>query len=174
MDSAGSDADAAADDAVIERTRDPRFERLAYLIATAAVVVAIDQLTKWWALNALDDRTIDLFWTLRFRLVFNTGAAFSLIDGLGPVLGLGAVIIVGVLLWIGRVSPDRRTAVALGAIAGGALGNLSDRLFREGDGFLGGAVVDFIDVQFWPVWNVADMAIVVGSAALVLFASRSQ
>ena len=173
MDSAGSDADAAADDAVVRQRGDPRFDRIVVLVATAVVVVALDQLTKWWALNALDDQTIDVFWTLRFRLVFNTGAAFSLVDGLGPVLGLGAVIIVAVLLWVGRVSPDRRTAAALGAIAGGALGNLSDRIFRDGDGFLGGAVVDFIDVQFWPVWNVADMAIVIGSVVLVFLASRS-
>lgn len=84
------------------------------------------------------------------------------------------MVIVGVLLWMGRVSPDRRTAAALGAIAGGALGNLLDRLFRDGEGFLGGAVVDFIDVQWWPVWNVADMGIVLGSATLVVIAGRAR
>jgi signal peptidase II len=144
------------------------------LVVVAALVVAVDQMTKWWAVNTLDDRTIDLIWTLRLRLVFNTGAAFSRFDGLGPLLGVAAVVIVGVLLWMGRVSPDRRTAAALGAIAGGALGNLLDRLFREGEGLLGGAVVDFIDIQWWPVWNVADMAIVLGSAALVVVAGRTR
>ena len=82
--------------------------------------------------------------------------------------------IVIVLLWIGRVAPNRATAIAFGSIAGGALGNLADRLFRSGEGFLGGAVVDFIDVQWWPVWNVADMAIVVGAAALVALTSRAK
>jgi signal peptidase II len=144
------------------------------MVVTAATVVVADQLTKWWALRALDDNTIDLFWTLRLRLVFNTGAAFSLVQGLGPVLALGAVAIVVVLLWIGRVAPNRATAIAFGLIAGGALGNLADRLFRSGEGFLGGAVVDFIDVQWWPVWNVADMAIVVGAAALVALTSRAK
>jgi signal peptidase II len=144
------------------------------MVVTAATVVVADQLAKWWALRALDDNTIDLFWTLRLRLVFNTGAAFSLVQGLGPVLALGAVAIVVVLLWIGRVAPNRATAIAFGLIAGGALGNLADRLFRSGEGFLGGAVVDFIDVQWWPVWNVADMAIVVGAAALVALTSRAK
>ena len=144
------------------------------MVVTAATVVVADQLTKWWALRALDDNTIDLFWTLRLRLVFNTGATFSLVQGLGPVLALGAVAIVVVLLWIGRVAPNRATAIAFGLIAGGALGNLADRLFRSGEGFLGGAVVDFIDVQWWPVWNVADMAIVVGAAALVALTSRAK
>lgn len=141
------------------------------MVVAAVTIVAADQLTKWWALQALDDETIDLFWTLRLRLVFNTGAAFSLVEGMGPILALGAVVIAAVLLWIGRVAPNRGTAIALGTIAGGALGNLTDRLLRDGEGFLGGAVVDFIDVQWWPVWNVADMAIVLGGAALVVLAN---
>ena len=89
-------------------------------------------------------------------------------------LGLTAVVVAAVLLWLGRVSPNRATAAALGSIAGGALGNLTDRIFRDGDGLLSGAVVDFIDVQWWPVWNVADMAIVLGGAALVLITSRTR
>ena len=54
------------------------------------------------------------------------------------------------------------SAVGIGLVIGGAIGNVLDRLFRAGDGFLGGAVVDFIDLQWWPVFNVADMAITVG------------
>jgi signal peptidase II len=61
-------------------------------------------------------------------------------------------------------------AVAIGLVFGGALGNLIDRAFREGDGFLGGGVVDFIDLQWWPVFNIADAAIVVG--ALLLFGTQ--
>ena len=53
-------------------------------------------------------------------------------------------------------------------IIGGALGNLADRAFRSGDGFLGGAVVDFVDLQWWPVFNLADAAVVVGGATIVL------
>ncbi|MDH3707027.1 MAG: signal peptidase II, partial [Acidimicrobiia bacterium] len=50
----------------------------------------------------------------------------------------------------------------VGMIVGGALGNIADRAFRAGDGLLGGEVIDFIDVRFWPVFNVADSAVVVG------------
>lgn len=148
--------------------RVPRGWGWPYLAAGA--VMAADQLTKWWAVSALDGgRVIDIVWTLRLRLVFNTGAAFSRFDGLGPVIAVVAVVIAAVLLHRGTLAPERRTAIALGSMAGGALGNVVDRLARAGDGFLGGAVVDFIDVQWWPVWNVADMGIVVGGAALVVF-----
>jgi signal peptidase II len=63
--------------------------------------------------------------------------------------------------------------VAVGMIAGGAIGNLSDRLLRAGDGFLGGGVVDFIDFQWWPVFNVADAAVVLGGLMLVLESVRA-
>ena len=137
-------------------------------LVSAAAVVAVDQLTKWWALEALDGgRVIDLVWTLRLRLVFNTGAAFSSFQGLGPLLGVAAVAVAAALLLNRRLVSGRWSAIATGCIAGGALGNLADRLFRSDDGFLTGAVVDFIDVQWWPVWNVADMGVVLGGAALV-------
>lgn len=178
MVSVGSEPDATEADTVSSGADSPRAglrrDRLMVMGLTAAAVVAVDQLSKWWALETLENgRVIDLVWTLRLRLVFNRGAAFSLVDGLGPLLGVAAVVIVAVLLWIGRVSPARGPAIALGAIAGGAMGNLGDRLFRAGGGFLDGAVVDFIDIQWWPVWNVADMAIVLGAAALMVLTSRT-
>ena len=142
-------------------------------LVSAAAVVAVDQLTKWWVLEALDGgRVIDLVWTLRLRLVFNTGAAFSSFQGLGPLLGVAAVAVAAALLLNRRLVSGRWSAIATGCIAGGALGNLADRLFRSDDGFLTGAVVDFIDVQWWPVWNVADMGVVLGGAALVWHAYR--
>ena len=64
-------------------------------------------------------------------------------------------------------------AVSAGLIAGGAIGNLADRAFRGDDGFLHGAVVDFIDVQWWPVFNIADACIVVGAVLLVLSSFRN-
>ena len=144
----------------------------AALLAAAALVL-LDQLTKWWALEVLDGgRIIDLVWTLRLRLVFNTGAAFGSFEGLGPPLGIAAAVVAAALLLNRRLASNRGSAVAAGCIAGGALGNLADRLFRSDDGFLQGAVVDFIDVQWWPVWNVADMGVVLGGAALVWHAYR--
>ena len=144
-------------------------------LLSAAAVVAVDQLTKWWALEALGEgRVVDLVWTLRLRVVFNTGAAFSSFQGMGPLLGIAAVAVAAALLLNRRLVSGRWSAVAAGCIAGGALGNLADRLFRSDDGFLGGAVIDFIDVQWWPVWNVADMGVVLGGAALVWRAYRQQ
>ncbi len=74
------------------------------------------------------------------------------------------------LLWSGRTVPTRLGAVAVGLVLGGAAGNLVDRALRAGDGFLGGAVVDFIDLQWYPVFNIADIA-VVGGALLLLVAT---
>ena len=131
-------------------------------------MVAVDQLTKWWALNALDDRPIDLAWTLSLRLTFNTGGAFSLGRGLAPFLAVAALVLVVVVARVGRLNRRSGPALAVALVLGGAVGNLVDRLFREGGGLLGGAVVDFIDLGWWPVFNAADIAIVIGSALLLL------
>jgi len=147
-------------------TASPR--RLRLVLPIAAGVLLLDQLTKAWALRALDDAPIDLVWTLRLNLTFNTGAAFSQGEGLGPFIGVAAAAVVIGLLWSGRAVPNRTGAVAMGVILGGALGNLCDRAFREGDGFLGGAVIDFIDFQWFPVFNVADIAVVGGAMLLIL------
>jgi len=100
----------------------------------------------------------------------NFGSAFSLADGRGPLISLLALVVVAVLLRTGRHATRPTMAVALGLVLGGAIGNLIDRAFREGDGFLGGGVVDFVDLQWWPVFNVADSAIVVG--AILLFIAQ--
>jgi signal peptidase II len=131
-------------------------------------VIGLDQLTKWWALHALDDRSINLVWTLRLHLVHNTGAAFSLGEGLGPLMA-GLVVVVMVLLARHAARTDDPIVhVTVGAIVGGALANLIDRVFRADDGLLSGAVVDFVDLQWWPVFNVADAVIVVGGILMVL------
>lgn len=135
-----------------------------------AVIVVVDQLTKHWALNRLSGgRTIDIIGSLRFNLAFNKGMAFSQATGAGPVLGaLAFVIVIAVVLWIRR-SATGLAAFAAGMIVGGAIGNLVDRLFRN-DAWLRGAVVDFIDLQWFPVFNIADSCITVG-AVLMVFAS---
>jgi signal peptidase II len=140
------------------------------LLGVGAAVLAADQLTKLWAVETLDTRTIDVVWTLRLHLVVNYGSAFSVARGRGAVISLLALAVVAVLLRSGRYATRPGTAVAIGLVAGGALGNLIDRAFRAGDGFLGGGVVDFIDFQWWPVFNLADAAIVVG--ALLLFGTQ--
>ncbi|HMG43411.1 MAG TPA: signal peptidase II [Acidimicrobiales bacterium] len=141
--------------------------RWSLLIGVAVAVYVADQLSKWWAVDTLDTRTIDVVWTLRFRLALNHGAAFSLSQGRGALISLLALVVVGVLLRSGRHATRPLAAVALGLVLGGALGNLSDRAFREGEGFLGGGVVDFVDFQWWPIFNVADMGVVCGAVLLI-------
>jgi signal peptidase II len=146
----------------------PDNARLRLVAAVGAVVLVLDQITKIWAVAALDDRIIDLFWTARFRLIYNTGSAFSLGEGIGRWLGiLIAFVVVGVL-WYARTLPDRRARFLLGMIVGGAIGNLIDRIFRADDGFLSGGVVDFIDFQWWPVFNIADIGVVCGAIGLAV------
>ena len=142
------------------------------LCLTAAAVISVDQLTKWWAVRTLDDRTIDLVGSLRLRLVFNTGSAFGLGSRYSPILALVGVVIVLVLLRAGRSLTGLAPRLGVGLVLGGAVGNLGDRVARDGNGFLGGAVVDFVDLGWWPVFNVADAAICVGAVVLALTASR--
>jgi signal peptidase II len=145
----------------------PQRRSLVVPMVIAAVVVVLDQITKHWALNSLDDRDIEVFWTLQFNLAFNTGMAFSRGEGLGPVIAVVAlVVVVFFLVRLGREG-GRLAAVATGLIVGGAIGNIIDRAFR-GDGILDGAVVDFIDFQWFPIFNIADMGITIGGALLVL------
>ncbi len=140
--------------------------RLAWAPVALFVIVA-DQLTKHWAVNELVDRDIDIFWTLRFNLAFNTGMAFSRGENMGPIIGVVALVVVVVLLLSLKRQPGRLTDVAVGMIVGGAIGNVIDRLFRQ-EGWLRGGVVDFIDFQWFPIFNIADIGVTVGGALLVL------
>jgi signal peptidase II len=130
--------------------------------------VLADQLTKWWAVSSLKDNTIDVVWTLRFQLLTNYGASFSLGAGYGAWIGLLALVVVGILVWKGGSVRTRLGAVALGMIVGGALGNVLDRAFRSDSGFFQGGVIDFIDLQWWPVFNIADIGVVCGAILLVI------
>jgi signal peptidase II len=127
----------------------------------------LDQLTKWWATNALAEGPIVVIddW-FQFRLTYNTGASFSIFSGGGQILALVAIGVVALIFYILGDASRRIEAVALGLVLGGALGNLTDRVLR-GSGFLDGAVVDFIDFSFFATFNVADIAINIG--VLVLF-----
>ena len=140
-------------------------------------MIVVDQLTKWWAASELEGgRTIDLFWTLRFKLVRNDGAAFSMGSGLHarhrhrPRSWCRSASSCSPR----RLADERAVVGALGLVLGGALGNVIDRLFRAGDGFLGGRVVDFIDFQWYPVFNVADMGVVCGGFLVVWLARSSR
>ena len=140
------------------------------LTATVAViVVVVDQLTKRWALSELAGREpIHVIWTLQWNLTFNSGMAFSRAQGIGPLIGIAALLVIVWLAWTSRMLTSRITSVAAGLVTGGALGNLIDRIFR-GDKILHGSVVDFIDFQWFPIFNVADMAINIGGALFVVW-----
>ena len=131
-------------------------------------MVIVDQVTKAWAVEALADEPIVLIeGILNFRLFFNTGASFSLFAKGGAVIGLVVIGVVVMIFFALREAGHRLDAVALGLVLGGAVGNLLDRMFR-GDGFLDGAVVDFINVPFFATFNVADIAINIGVALLLI------
>ena len=128
----------------------------------------LDQLTKTWALRAAGDEPIVLIADfLQIRVARNTGAAFSILAGWGPLIGIVAVgVVVLIFVALGEAG-HRLEAIGLGLILGGAVGNLLDRIFR-GDGFFDGAVVDFVDFDFFPTFNVADAALNVGVALLLI------
>lgn len=140
------------------------------MLSTAAVVVVLDQVTKSFALEALSGGHVDLIdGILSLRLTFNPGGAFGLLQGFPDLFLLAsAVVVIAILLWARRVV-ERRLLVPLGLVLGGGLGNLTDRLLRGHDG----QVVDFIDLHVWPVFNLADSAIVIG-VLLILLSGVSQ
>lgn len=140
---------------------------------TAAVLVLLaDQASKWAMLSPLDlpgRGGIELAPVLNLTMVWNRGVTFGLLTGFGAwghllLAGLAICVIAALGVWLRRAE-NALVAIALGAIAGGAIGNVIDRLRF-------GAVVDFIDAHLgdwhWYVFNVADAAIVCGVVALVI------
>jgi signal peptidase II len=134
----------------------------------ATGVYAIDRVTKVLAEAHLQGRPpIELVpGILQLRFTTNPGGAFGLFGNLSVLFVVFSVVVIAVVAVASRNLPGRPSAVGLGLILGGALGNLTDRLIR-GPGF-GGEVVDFIDLHVWPVFNAADSAIVIGAALLVI------
>lgn len=141
----------------------------------SVAVIALDQLSKWWALHALQPAGVPhavIPGLLNWTLAFNRGAAFSfLADGAGWqrwfFVVLAFVICAVLVAWLARTPRrDWRNGLPLALIIGGALGNVIDRLHAA-------QVTDFIQVYFrqwsYPVFNLADSAITVGAVLLVAF-----
>jgi signal peptidase II len=122
-------------------------------------------------MSGLADGPVDLLGgTLTLRLTFNAGGAFGLLQGLpGFFLIATLVVVVAILLWVRRIE-DYRWMVPLGMVLGGGLGNVLDRAVRD----TGGRVVDFIDLHWWPVFNLADASIVIGVAVILLLSARTR
>ena len=139
------------------------------VVLTAAIWVVLDQATKGIAVALLAERTVDMGF-FDFNLVRNPGGAFS-IPGFP---GMFVLVTVVVLVLVARAIPrtDRLSlAFCYGLLTGGAVGNVMDRIFRY-PGFPSGYVVDFFDLRWFPVFNIADVGISCGAALVVLLMFR--
>lgn len=137
----------------------------------AVLALASDQLTKQWALQNVSPDRIDPFIGsfISFQLVFNPGAAFSMLAHSTWIFTVLSIVISVLILWYMREVRSIWWAFALGMLFGGAVGNLIDRLFRE-PSFGEGHVIDFLNWNGWFVGNVADIWIVVAAALLFILA----
>jgi signal peptidase II len=166
----GSDPDSEPKDP----DRKPR--RFGLLVAVAVAAYVIDVVTKTMAVSSLSGQPpIEVLGDfLQLRLTRNPGAAFSLGTGATFALSLISMGVVVVVLWLGRRVVSPLWAVALGLLLGGAMGNLTDRLLRDPapERLLQGHVVDFLELPNWPVFNLADSAIVLAAALIILQSFR--
>ncbi|MED5445327.1 MAG: signal peptidase II, partial [Actinomycetota bacterium] len=96
-------------------------------------------------------------------------ASFSIGENLTPIIATIAIIASIAIAYLGLAEPNLKIKFLFGVVFGGVLGNVTDRIFRKGDGFFSGEVVDFIDLQWWPVFNFADMALVIGLPLLLYY-----
>jgi signal peptidase II len=143
-------------------------------LSIAVVVAVLDQASKWWLLGFMQarppaERIVSLAPFLDIVLVWNRGVSFGLFNndaGFNAIIFtvVAAVIVTLLLVWLSR-SPDKLIAIGIGLVIGGAVGNVVDRLRFS-------AVIDFIDVHVagwhWPAFNVADSAICIGVAFMVI------
>jgi signal peptidase II len=148
-------------------TQEAPVPRYAFLLGLAALVIAVDQVVKALVSNSLKSgRVIELLnGAVQLDYTVNTGAAFGIVRNGDVLFALVAIVVsAGILIYYRRVAGRPLfVRAALGLILGGAVGNLIDRVRL-------GYVVDFIDLRWWPVFNLADSAIVIGVLLLVLYA----
>ena len=147
--------------------RTPRY--LGLVAAVTLAVAAVDQLVKQLMLNWLEPgvpQPVIGDW-FRFYLLFNSGAAFSMGENLTWLFTAIQLAFVLGALWFGPRMTSKWEALGLALVAGGALGNLTDRLFRD-PGFWFGHVVDYISVGNFAVFNLADASITVGVVVFIL------
>lgn len=145
---------------------DPSFRRAGIV---ALFAFALDQGTKLVVRAQLDPReSIELFAGVSFRRINNEGIAFGLLDQLGStVIVIGAVGFVALLLYFMASGDRERLWLPVGLLAGGAIGNLVDRILL-------GSVTDFIDPPRWPTFNLADVEITIGVILMVLIFAREE
>jgi len=144
------------------------------LYIVAALTWGLDLATKIWAVNNLSARNpVELLGSFfQLTLVRNPGAAFSFATGATIVFTIISVAAVIAIVYYSVKITSLGWATALGLLLGGVLGNLSDRLFRS-PGFLKGEVIDWLELTHWPVFNLADSAIVVAAFLAIVLSIRN-
>jgi signal peptidase II len=144
------------------------------LYGVAWFVWVLDLATKLWAVSTLSDRSnikvIGDF--LQLTLVRNPGAAFSVAEGATVFLTLFGFLVMAVIFYYSTRITSRGWSVVLGLAMGGILGNLVDRIFREPAVFRG-HVIDWLQIPNWPVFNIADTAIVAAAAISMILSLRN-
>jgi signal peptidase II len=148
--------------------------RLIVVVGLLALLIwAADQGTKLWAVHGLTpgERVSLIGSAFGLDLTRNAGAAFSMATGATWVLSVVAVAVVVTIIRFARQLGSWGWTVALGLLLGGALGNLTDRLFRA-PGFMRGHVVDFLEFPHWPIFNLADSCIVTAACLIALLSLR--
>ncbi len=135
--------------------------RILLLFATiSAGIVGLDQITKYLVRSLRPDLAAGV---LRIHYVENTGAGFGLLKGQMLILAvISAIVAITTIMFYKKIPQDKIAQVLFALFLGGVLGNLIDRALR-------GYVIDFFDVTFWPVFNIADMAISISVIGLVLY-----
>lgn len=136
---------------------------------TAGVILVLDRLSKLWIMShiQLGDSWVLINGILNLTYLHNRGAAFGIMQGKAWLfLILAAIVIAAAVYYNSKYQPERWIQYALALIVGGALGNLIDRVMYQ-------SVVDFISVGWFPVFNVADSAIVCGGALFMLYILKS-
>ncbi len=144
------------------------------LYFVAALIWGLDLSTKIWAVNNLSARNpVEIFGSFfQLTLVRNPGAAFSFATGATVVFTAIAVAAVIVIVYYSSKITSLGWATTLGLLLGGVLGNLTDRLFRS-PGFFKGEVIDWLEITNWPVFNLADSAIVVAAFLAIVLTIRN-
>jgi signal peptidase II len=146
--------------------------RRLYLVA--ALIWGLDLSTKIWAVNNLSARNpVEILGSFfQLTLIRNPGAAFSFATGATVVFTAIAVAAVIVIVYYSSKITSMGWASTLGLLLGGVLGNLTDRLFRS-PGFFKGEVIDWLEITNWPVFNLADSAIVVAAFLAIVLTIRN-
>lgn len=144
------------------------------LFGVAWFVWILDLATKIWAVSALSNKPdIEVFGSFfKLTLVRNSGAAFSFAEGATMLLSIFGLFVMAAIFYFSPRITSKGWAVVLGLVMGGILGNLVDRIFRE-PGVLRGHVIDWMQLPNWPIFNIADSAIVIAALISMVLSARN-